>query len=134
VRWYSKRVEMRPVNVEVAVANYRKALVLSREAKRRRSGTCADCGEPTRYSGHGRSASARCIPCSNRRSADKQRGTGWAADAVRAALADGRELHYMELVQALGRSNGYTASTVNRLLRHGIIVRVRRGVYRLAEE
>lgn len=37
----------------------------SREAKRRRTGVCRECGGVTRYNGHGRAVSDLCATCAN---------------------------------------------------------------------
>lgn len=54
-------------------------LLASREAKRRRTGTCVDCGGVTRYNGHGRESSERCASCSRAKQMGERK---WTREAV----------------------------------------------------
>lgn len=65
--------------------SYETTLRLSREAKRRRTGTCVDCGAITRYDGR-RSASERCVPCS-------QPAKHWTADRCVTAIQQWARTH-----------------------------------------
>jgi len=57
----------------------------SREAKRRRTGTCEDCGAETRYNGHAENgASHLCLPCSNKRTAAARKI--WTRDRIIEAI------------------------------------------------
>lgn len=116
------------------MASYKNSLRLSREAKRRRTGTCSECGGVTRYNGrNGRAVSDLCHTCSSRRQGDYQRqfiGTGWRQREL-FSLLEGGERRFTELRDSLGVSSGYMAVMLNRQMKHGLVVRVRRGVYRL---
>jgi len=58
----SRTTVLRWVNSEYA----EQERVRSREAKRRRTGTCALCGGVTRYAGHGKVVSDTCETCNNK--------------------------------------------------------------------
>lgn len=63
-----------------------KGRILSREAKRRRTGTCLDCGAVTKYNGHEHGVSPRCPTC-----AAIERGkdiTIWTEERVISAIQD----------------------------------------------
>jgi len=73
----------------------RQALFYAREAKRRRTGVCVDCGATTRYNGQCTNGpSQRCLPCSNARNRIWTAETivdaiqRWAAEHGRPPTAD----------------------------------------------
>lgn len=119
-----------PEQAEVARKRAEAGLRSSREAKRRRTGTCEDCGGVTRYGGkRGEPVSRLCPSCSQTRANAPRRGTGPTQARVLAFIgAD--ERRYMEIVDACGLGKGPTIAHLDRLLRHGLIERPRRGVYR----
>ncbi len=59
-------------------------LAVSLAAKKRRTGTCVDCGAVTRYGGHGRGTSERCPPCGAIYAG--QQKTIWTAERVIEAI------------------------------------------------
>ena len=63
-----------------------RARMMSRAAKARRTGTCVDCGAPTRYAGHGGAVAvaARCPACSSRRTGEARRV--WTPAAIADAI------------------------------------------------
>lgn len=106
----------------------------SREAKRRRAGTCVDCGGRTGYNGHGTNgASVRCARCNGPRTADMMRRTGPVRAAILAALSDG-PMGPSELAARIGVSVNHTNVKLQRLMLYGDVVRVSRGVYSLPSE
>lgn len=112
---------------------YANDLRLSREAKRRRTGTCVDCGATTRYNGHGVAVSARCVACANARRGEATRGQGFRQQQIATLLASGT-MRFCEIREALGASGQLTSILLRRAVRYGIIRRVSRGVYALASE
>jgi hypothetical protein len=108
----------------------------SREAKRRRTGVCATCGGPTRYSGGSGadSVSRTCQRCNAIASGELQRqraGQGPMQQQLYTLLADRGPLRFVEIRAELGLSSGYVAAFLDRERKTGRIVRVRRGVYRM---
>ncbi|MFL5864680.1 MAG: hypothetical protein ACJ780_28620 [Solirubrobacteraceae bacterium] len=102
----------------------------SREAKRRRTGVCEDCGGVTRYGGQKDAAVSRlCVSCSARRVNGRRRGTGPTQARILAFVGDG-ERRFMEIVAACGLGKGPGCSHLHRLLKLGLLERPRRGVYR----
>jgi hypothetical protein len=87
VRWYRKRSAN--ASVERCVEVYENSLRRSREAKRRRRGICVDCGVETRYAGHGKNVSDRCVPCANRHNGEERRFT-------REEIIDALRVYYEE--------------------------------------
>jgi predicted transcriptional regulator len=75
----------------------------SREAKRRRTGVCVDCGGTTRYSGQaGKSTAVRCRACQDYAQTEARI---WTADVVTTAIRrfaadNGRPPHAREWVRA----------------------------------
>jgi predicted transcriptional regulator len=55
----SRQTVVRMFNPEYA----ERSRIKSRDLKRRRTGMCVNCGEPTKYNGHGRQVSERCTTC-----------------------------------------------------------------------
>ncbi len=110
---------------------------LTNEAKRRRVGTCEDCGGETRYNGHTDSGVSRfCVPCGQERAASAARaraGKGPMQQRLYALLTDGPR-RFTEIQTALGISHNYTAALLPRERVAGRIVRLRRGVYALPEK
>jgi hypothetical protein len=102
---------------------------LSREAKRRRTGTCIDCGAVTRYAGKSSAVSTRCPACGNRALGLSKRGKGVFTEAALAAMRE-RPLREAEVAQAALVSRGYARNMIHRLTRYGLIERVERGLYR----
>jgi hypothetical protein len=102
----------------------------SREAKRRRTGTCEDCGAVTRYGGQkGRPVSLLCVSCAQKRAQGPRRGTG----TTQARILDfiGADEHrFMEIVSGCGLGKGPTIAVLHRLMKIGLVERPRRGVYR----
>lgn len=105
---------------------------LSREAKRRRTGTCVDCGTTTRYNGHGHSVSERCPRCANRVRGIAKRGSGATQARVLEVLARG-PARYVEICDQAGVPRHSMGQLLGRLRRNGLIVRLSRGVYQLPE-
>lgn len=109
----------------------------SRAVKRRRSGTCELCGGTTRYNGHGQVVSTVCAVCAGRRNGElgrAKRGSGARQQQVLALLAAQQTATSAQILAELGmkkqREMGWL---LNHLVRYGLIVRVERGVYALAE-
>lgn len=114
---------------ERALENNRRA---SREAKRRRTGTCEDCGATTRYNGHkGKPVSRICNPCAARRSGLAQRGTGLRMQQLLDLLSHG-PLRFTEIHTGLGISKQNMGWLVGRAMKYGLVERPERGVYRKA--
>jgi hypothetical protein len=111
-------------------ASYENSLRASREAKRRRIGICKDCGAETRYNGHRGSTSEFCVDCAAKRIGEKLRGTGSLNRRIIDYLAE--ERRYMDICRRFDRTTPQMASQLNRLVRYGLIVRIRRGVYKAA--
>lgn len=102
----------------------------SREAKRRRTGTCEDCGGVTRYGGaKGRPVSRLCAICSAKRNAAARRGTGTTQKRALDFIGDG-ERRFMEIVNGCEITPDIGKSLMHRLLKYGLVERPRRGVYR----
>ena len=106
---------------------------LSREAKRRRTGVCEDCGAVTRYSWRGTNGTSRfCPSCAAKRSNAARRGQGPRQQQLHALLSEPRR--YSEIRDALTVTSEHTMVLLIRELRAGRIERVSRGVYRRAVE
>lgn len=117
---------MSPYNTELALENNRRA---SREAKRRRTGTCEDCGATTRYNGgKGKPVSSLCLSCAAKRSGVAKRGTGPRGQQL-LALLDGGPMRFTEIATALGIPNTHMGWLIGRLLEYGLIERPKRGWY-----
>jgi Helix-turn-helix domain len=101
----------------------------SAEAKRRRTGRCRDCGAVTRYNGRVAGPASRCLKCAQIAYWDGRRGQGSTQRRILDFL-DGRERRCSEIRDGLGITNANVAQQLHRLLHYGLIVRVRRGVYR----
>lgn len=112
-------------------ASYENGLLRSREAKRRRTGTCEDCGTETRYNGRTAPVSTLCLPCASARSAAAKIGTGSAQSRVLAFIGEG-ERRFVEIMRGCGMTHGHTSVCLHRMRRHGLLERPRRGVYRKA--
>jgi hypothetical protein len=108
--------------------DYETTLRTSREAKRRRTGTCEDCGEPTRYNGHTVNGPSRyCEPCGHQRQGLSLRGRGFTGEVL-AYLSEPRR--FSEIRNHFGISSGYTGMIlVGRLMPYGLVTRLSRGVY-----
>jgi ribosomal protein S27AE len=108
---------------------------LSREAKQRRTGTCIDCGDATRYAGHGHVVSLRCGPCGaeqSRQLAATRRGSGPLGSRVLRFLEQPRT--YTDLLAYLNGNKGLLSQLLyGRLLRYGLVTRLSRGVYQRAD-
>jgi hypothetical protein len=112
---------------------YERNLRLSREAKRRRTGTCSDCGAVTRYGGRkGEPVSERCFKCAAVLAGKTKRGKGSVNRRVLLYLRKPRR--YSEIRDHFGLSDGMANLTLQRLLRYGLVERVERGVYRRVEK
>lgn len=110
----------------LAIENNRR---LSREAKRRRRGTCVDCGSETKYSGAPNGGvSPRCKPCAD----ESQRWKRGRGVFVEAALAEMRErpCRAADIARVALIDEGYARVMLHRLLTYGLIERVERGLYR----
>lgn len=106
-------------------ASYRNTLRLSREAKRRRTGTCRVCGAVTRYAGKpGKPVSELCPEHAARENGERQRGTGALQLRILDYLSEPRR--YSEIRAEMGVDIGMS---LHRLLRYGKVERVKRGVY-----
>lgn len=114
-----------------ALDNSRRA---SRDAKRRRTGRCALCGTVTRYGGTpGKPVSDHCHRCAAAASGVSKRGTGSTNARVLERLEHGPAT-YTEIREMLGLPNDRVGPLFVRLVRYGLIVRVRRGVYALPDQ
>ncbi len=111
-------------------ASIEKSRRLSREAKRRRTGICESCGNPTSYNGLTNNGPSRvCRPCSAVERGLAKRGTGSAETAILAFIAkDERRL--FEIAAGVGITWNHAHVTLHRLMRYGMVERPRRGVYR----
>ena len=109
-------------------ASYRNTLRLSREAKRRRTGTCRVCGVTTRYSGHaGKAVSDLCPAHAAQANGARLRGSGPLAQKILAYLDEPRR--FSEIRDELGMGHNTVSPMLNKLVRYGLIERVSRGVY-----
>lgn len=106
---------------------------LSREAKRRRTGTCEKCGTETRYNGHAHVTSRLCLPCAAAASGLARRGHGPRPRQVVDLLERQPTATYTEICRHLGVVGPHAANVLNRMVRFGLIERVSRGVYRLPQ-
>jgi predicted transcriptional regulator len=111
-------------------------LRLSRNAKRRRTGRCVECGAETHYNGgKGISVSERCVACGTDQTIVRnhaKRGTGSSGMRVLGALAL-RPHRFTELRDIVGYPSNQCSSLLGRLMRYGLIVRLERGLYSLPE-
>jgi hypothetical protein len=108
--------------------SYDSTQVATRNAKQRRTGTCADCGATTRYNGRTQNgASLRCNPCASAAAGLARRGTGPVTERALAFLEQPRRCS--ELRDHLGVSNGYVSQLLDRLHRLALVTRISRGVY-----
>lgn len=110
----------------------------ARQWKQRQRGRCERCGGVTRYNGHDRHVSRFCAECSGEMLAAygrSTRGSGPTIGRVLRLMSDGKERSYSEIRDAVGISDERMASMLyGRLLRYGLVRRVSRGVYVLAEQ
>jgi hypothetical protein len=108
--------------------SHQTTLRTSREAKRRRTGACEDCGTPTSYNGHRTNGPSRyCHSCSVIRSGVKQRGTKFGGEVL-AYLSEPRR--FAEIRDHFGITNSYLSQMLyGRLLKYGMVTRLERGVY-----
>jgi hypothetical protein len=107
----------------------------SRKYKAAKAGECVDCGAETKYAGrkyNGKWVSLRCHNCANKKVAALKIGRGPNQDALRRFLALKQEATRAEMIDAIGIKPEGLAPLVNRAMKQGWLVRVRRGVYRLA--
>jgi hypothetical protein len=113
-------------------ASYESTLYTSREAKRRRTGTCEDCGNPTRYNGRTTNGASRyCEPCGHKRQGLMLRGIGLTGEVL-AYLSEPRR--YSELRARFNLSEDYISQMLyQRLLPRGDVIRLSRGVYQRAD-
>lgn len=112
-------------------ASYENNLRLSREAKRRRTGTCEDCGATTRYNGHTAAVSNLCHGCACARHAATRIGTGTTQARVLEFVGDG-ERRFTEIMRGCGLTHDHTSNLLHRMCVRGLLERPRRGVYRKA--
>jgi hypothetical protein len=110
-------------------------LRLSREAKRRRTGQCENCGGPTKYAGYReKRTSPVCQNCAPEVYGPIYRakyiGKGKNITHLLELLADG-PMRYIEICDALGIERDAMGMLLGRAVRHGLIERVSRGLYRL---
>ncbi len=111
---------------------YQRDLRMSREAKRRRRGTCERCGGETRYNGDTVNGPSRvCRSCATRENGQRLAGTGARQRQLYAILSAAGEARYSSIRDALGVSNRHAAVLLTIETQAGRIERVRRGVYRL---
>lgn len=107
----------------------------SRDAKRKRTGTCRRCGGVTRYGGKtGRavaSVCATCLPDVNRERGLERRGTVGKTAAILDYLSEPRT--YSDVRDEFGMADGYASSMLDRLRKYGLIRRISRGVYQRVE-
>jgi hypothetical protein len=112
--------------------SYETTLRCSREAKRRRIGTCERCGAATHYGGK-KEAARLCVSCNGEYSRERGlslRGSGPTQQRALALLAAGRTATFTEIADVVGRN--FAPLLIGRLLSYGLIERVSRGVYRKA--
>lgn len=106
---------------------------LSREAKRRRTGTCIECGATTRYGGHETPGgiSRYCADCGpavgGQLTRERRLGKGPMQARVLAFCMTPRR--FSEIRDELGTTEGHVAQLLHRLVRYGLLTRVARGVY-----
>lgn len=105
----------------------------ARESKGRKRGVCVDCGGPTHYSGGSSGVtnggvSPRCQKCGSVHQGIKIRGKGKNMSRVMDLLRE-KDLRYSEIMELTGLPKNFMGSLLIRLLRHGKIERVKRGVY-----
>lgn len=105
---------------------------LARDAKRRRSGTCARCGQPTRYNGHTVNGASRyCAHCGpavgGQLARERLLGKGQVQARVLAFCTTPHR--FSEIRAELGTTEGHVAQLLHRLVRYGLLTRVARGVY-----
>jgi transposase-like protein len=105
----------------------------SREAKRRRTGTCSECGALTRYNGHSAPVSTLCQRCANRRNGAARRGQGPRQRELLALLAAG-PMRFAAIRDTLGTTHDHLSPLLHQLHRDGYIVRLERGLYALAAQ
>jgi hypothetical protein len=115
--------------------SYATTLRLSREAKRRRTGTCVDCGGPTAYSGTP-TPSERCGDCATLHYAPiyaaARRGVGPKAGAALTYLSEPRR--YSELRDHLAITGAHTGVLLHRLRKYGLIERLGHGLYQRVDQ
>jgi len=107
----------------------------SREAKRRRTGTCKLCGGKTSLRRDSSGPADVCGSCS----ADyygplwsqERRGHGPVVEKALAFVGE-QPRRYSEIRDHCGITSGHTSVLVHRMLQYGFIERVSRGVYRRA--
>ena len=110
--------------------SYEKQLRWSREAKRKRTGTCRVCGAETRYAGRpGEPVSELCPTHAAEESGRRRIGKGETQVRLLAFLSEPRR--YSEIRAEFGAA---TPMAIHRLLGHGLIERVSRGVYVRTEQ
>jgi hypothetical protein len=108
--------------------------VLSREAKRRRCGTCEECGAETRYGGKPGMAVARlCLRCANVKKGLERRGNGFRQQKLHTLLAANGEMRFSDIVSAFGISSQQVFGLLLREREAGRVKRVARGRYGLAD-
>ena len=108
--------------------------IQSRDAKRRRHGTCVTCGAQTNYGGKKHyPVGMYCQSCAGRLGglANREKNGVYYHRLVEVLGRHG-EMRYSELRDATGISSQYMGEFVKRHVRYGTIVRIRRGVYALA--
>jgi hypothetical protein len=102
-----------------------------REYKRKKKGTCQDCGTTINYNGHHPGGIGKhCIKCSRKRTGLLQRDHGPVIDKVIEYLKDG-EKRFSEMQYDLDIKRNRMGALLGKLIKHGKIIRVRRGVYQL---
>lgn len=111
--------------------NHAQIAAAQRERRKRYQGTCERCGAPTDGS-NGRDKAPRfCQTCAIAHYgpifAVARRGRGPVVEQILAFTEEPRR--FVEIQNHVGISAGHAASTLNRLLRYGLIQRVSRGVY-----
>jgi hypothetical protein len=130
----AKRVGLSPSTVRRVLRPERaeRDRMLSREAKRKRTGSCILCGGLTRYGGGDPPISRYCKTCAGRIGGHANRASnGYVYDALMALLAERGPLHMVEIRDGLGITTGHACSLLHRHRNYGTIVRLRRGVYAL---
>lgn len=116
---------------------YQRELAAARALKDRYSGTCERCGGPTSGSNGRAAAPPVCAACApgvyGPRYAAQLRGRGPTVARVLDFMGDGVEHRFMEIARGCGVSSDHVGQILIRLRRFGLVVRVRRGVYKKAE-
>lgn len=111
--------------------SHENTLRLSREAKRKRTGTCRVCGGETRYAGKkGNAVSVQCKHCAAgamRELNIARRGTGPTISRVLAYLSEPRSVSQVSAKMKITRE--HASVQLRRLIRYGKVRRVSRGVY-----